>query len=28
VERFGHDGPDGVRLAVVTAIQNPEAGCP
>ncbi len=28
VERFGVDGPDGVRLAVVTAIQNPEPGCP
>lgn len=28
VERFGTDAPDGVRLAVVTAIQNPEPGCP
>jgi len=28
VERFGVDGPDGVRLAVVSAIQNPEPGCP
>ena len=28
VERFGVDAPDGVRLAVVTAIQNPEPGCP
>ena len=28
VERFGADAPDGVRLAVVTAIQNPEPGCP
>jgi len=28
VERFGVDGPDGVRLAVVTAIQNPQPGCP
>ncbi len=28
VERYGFDGPDGVRLAVVTAIQNPEPGCP
>lgn len=27
-ERFGVDGPDGVRLAVVAAIQNPEPGCP
>ena len=26
VERFGADAPDGVRLAVVTAIQNPEPG--
>lgn len=26
--RFGSDGPDGVRLAVVSAIQNPEPGCP
>ncbi|WP_142025195.1 AAA family ATPase [Blastococcus colisei] len=28
VERFGTTGPDGVRLAVVSAIQNPEPGCP
>ncbi|MDQ6649962.1 MAG: AAA family ATPase [Actinomycetota bacterium] len=28
VQRFGVDGPDGVRLAVVSAIQNPEPGCP
>ncbi len=28
IERFGTDGPDGVRLAVVSAIQNPEPGCP
>ena len=28
VERFGADAPDGVRLAVVTAIQNPRPGCP
>ncbi|MGI8613502.1 MAG: AAA family ATPase [Nocardioidaceae bacterium] len=28
VERFGVDTPDGVRLAVVSAIQNPEPGCP
>ncbi len=28
VRRFGVDAPDGVRLAVVTAIQNPEPGCP
>jgi CO dehydrogenase nickel-insertion accessory protein CooC1 len=28
VERFGAEAPDGVRLAVVTAIQNPEPGCP
>jgi CO dehydrogenase nickel-insertion accessory protein CooC1 len=28
VERFGVDAPDGVRLAVVAAIQNPEPGCP
>jgi CO dehydrogenase maturation factor len=26
IERFGSDAPDGVRLAVVTAIQNPEPG--
>ncbi len=28
LDRFGADAPDGVRLAVVTAIQNPEPGCP
>jgi CO dehydrogenase nickel-insertion accessory protein CooC1 len=28
VERFGTTGPDGVWLAVVSAIQNPEPGCP
>ena len=28
VERFGVEAPDGVRLAVVSAIQNPEPGCP
>ncbi len=28
VERFGVDAPDGVRLAVVSAIANPEPGCP
>jgi CO dehydrogenase maturation factor len=28
VERFGTTGPDGVRLTVVSAIQNPEPGCP
>ncbi len=28
VERFGAEAPDGVRLAVVTAIQNPQPGCP
>jgi CO dehydrogenase nickel-insertion accessory protein CooC1 len=27
-ERFGAPAPDGVRLAVVSAIQNPEPGCP
>ncbi len=26
LDRFGSDAPDGVRLAVVTAIQNPEPG--
>jgi CO dehydrogenase nickel-insertion accessory protein CooC1 len=26
VDRFGADAPDGVRLAVVTAIQNPQPG--
>jgi CO dehydrogenase nickel-insertion accessory protein CooC1 len=28
VERFGAPAPDGVRLAVVSAIENPEPGCP
>ncbi len=28
LDRFGTDAPDGVRLAVVTEIQNPEPGCP
>lgn len=28
VERFGSDAPDGVRLAVVSRIDNPEPGCP
>lgn len=28
IDRFGVDGPDGVRLAVVSAIENPEPGCP
>jgi len=28
LDRFGSDAPDGVRLAVVTRIQNPEPGCP
>ncbi len=28
VRRFGVDAPEGVRLAVVTAIQNPQPGCP
>ncbi len=26
IDRFGSDGPDGIRLAVVTALQNPEPG--
>ena len=26
ISRFGSDGPDGVRLAVVTRIENPEPG--
>ena len=26
IDRVGSDGPDGVRLAVVAAIQNPEPG--
>lgn len=28
VRTFGVDAPDGVRLAVVSTIQNPEPGCP
>lgn len=28
LDRFGSDAPDGVRLAVVTKLQNPEPGCP
>lgn len=28
VQSFGMDAPDGVRLAVVSAIENPEPGCP
>lgn len=28
LDRFAVTGPDGVRLAVVSAIQNPEPGCP
>ncbi len=28
LERFGADGPDGVRLVVVSKIDNPEPGCP
>lgn len=28
VRIFGVDAPDGVRLAVVSAIQNPDPGCP
>ena len=28
VTRFGVDAPDGVRLAVVSAIENPQPGCP
>lgn len=28
LERFGTDAPDGVRLAVVSRIDNPEPGCP
>ncbi len=28
LDRFGSDAPDGVRLAVVTRIENPEPGCP
>ncbi|MGH9184098.1 MAG: AAA family ATPase [Acidimicrobiales bacterium] len=28
LDRFGSDAPDGVRLAVVSRIDNPEPGCP
>lgn len=28
LERFGSPGPDGVRFAVVSQIDNPEPGCP
>lgn len=28
LDRFGSDAPDGVRLAVVHQIENPEPGCP
>lgn len=28
VDRFGADAPDGVRLVVVSALENPEPGCP
>lgn len=28
LDRFGARGPDGIRFAVVSAIQNPEPGCP
>ena len=28
IGRFGTDAPDGVRLAVVSRIENPEPGCP
>lgn len=28
LDRFGTEGPDGVRLAVVSQIDNPEPGCP
>lgn len=28
VDRFGSDAPDGVRLAVVSAISHPQPGCP
>ncbi len=27
LDRFGSDAPDGVRLAVVSRIENPEPGC-
>lgn len=28
LERYGAPAPDGVRLAVVSRIENPEPGCP
>lgn len=28
LDRFGSNAPDGVRLAVVHRIQNPQSGCP
>lgn len=28
LERFGTEAPDGVRLAVVSRLENPEPGCP
>lgn len=28
LDRFGADGPDGVRMAVVSRIDNPDPGCP
>lgn len=28
LDRFGTPGPDGVRFAVVSQIDNPEPGCP
>ncbi len=28
VERFGADAPDGVRLAMVSKIEDPDFGCP
>lgn len=28
IERFGADAPDGVRLAMVSKIEDPDFGCP
>lgn len=28
IDRFGSDGPDGVRFAVISQIDNPDPGCP
>jgi CO dehydrogenase maturation factor len=28
IERFGADGPDGVRLIQVSRIERPDSGCP